>query len=502
MVVVAIGVVVAALTLFRPAETPASAQLLREWPQFNLNAQHSGSTNTDTAIRAGNVARLQKFFEVELPGVADGAPVYLAGVTTPSGVRDLLFATTRPGDLLALDAASGATVWVKHNPAPSCQINPKGDPCFTTSSPALDPNRQFVYSYGLEGSVHKYRVGDGTEITGGGWPALTSLKIDQEKGSSALTLVTARNGQSYLYATHAYYPAGTRRNQGHLTAINLQDGSQHVFNAACSDQFDQHFKPGGPDCSVLENGIWARGPVVYLPETDKIYLTTGCCTFDPAQHQWGQTTLALRPDGTGNRGDPLDSYTPVNWRDLNANIQLASTAPAILPTPANSSIRRLGAQAGKDGKLRLLNLDNLSGQNSLGNLGGELSQLDLPQKSPVFTALAVWVNPADSATWVFVASITHLSAYRLEIDPTGQPRLNEVWQKAQNGNSPLVINNLLYYLRPNEIGVLDPLTGKTLWRDSGVGPVHWQSPIVAAGVLYATDENSRLVAFAVDRKRP
>jgi len=59
---------------------------------------------------------------------------------------------------------------------------------------------------------------------------------------------------------------------------------------------------------------------------------------------------------------------------------LGSTAPAILPTPANSVVRHLAVQGGKDALLRLINLDNLSGQGAPGHTDGEISQpIGVPQ---------------------------------------------------------------------------------------------------------------------------
>src|SRR5207247_1137489 len=132
-------------------------------------------------------------------------------------------------------------------------------PCYTTSSPAVDPNRQYVYSYGLDGYVHRCQVADGTEVTSGGWPELASLKPFNEKGSSALSIATAKNGTSYLYVTNGGYFGDQGDYQGHVTAINLADGSQQVFNANCSNQ-PVHFaqQPGTPDCPGVRSGIWAR----------------------------------------------------------------------------------------------------------------------------------------------------------------------------------------------------------------------------------------------------
>jgi glucose dehydrogenase len=89
----------------------AAAVGAADWPQFDLDARHSGASTQETAIHAGNVATLHSLYSPALPAVADGAPAFLAGVTTASGVKDLLFLTTKDGRILARDAATGAAVW-------------------------------------------------------------------------------------------------------------------------------------------------------------------------------------------------------------------------------------------------------------------------------------------------------------------------------------------------------------------------------------------------------
>src|SRR3974377_1530817 len=78
-----------------------------DWLQFNVDPQHSGSTAAETQLTAANVAGLRKLFQVSLPAVADGAPVYLSGVTTTFGVKNVVYVTTKAGHLVALDASTG-----------------------------------------------------------------------------------------------------------------------------------------------------------------------------------------------------------------------------------------------------------------------------------------------------------------------------------------------------------------------------------------------------------
>jgi hypothetical protein len=481
------------------APAPANAVKPYDWLQFNGDAQHSGNNTLETTVSSGNVAGLTQLFQSTLPSIADGAPVYLSGVSTSSGTRDLLFVTTKAGDVVALDAHDGHQAWIQQNPAGDCRINNGRQACYTTSSPVIGPSHQYVYSYGLDGKVHKYQVGDGTEATTGGWPEVATIKGFNEKGSSALAMATAKNGTTYLYVANSGYLGDRGDYQGHVTVINMLDGSQNIFNANCSDQTAHlGLSTDTSTCTEFQTAIWARPGVVYDPDTDRIYMATGNGSFNPSQHDWGDTVFALNPDGTGANGGPLDSYTPDNYQKLDdQDLDLGSTAPAILPVPAGSAVQHLAVQGGKDAMLRLLNLDDLSGQSGLGHMGGEVAQpLYPPQGGQVLTQPAVWVNPGDSSTWLFVADDHRLSALKLNIDGNGNPSLQVVWQKGIGASSPIVANNVLYYASSGGIQAVNPIDGTQLWS-GGIGSIHWESPIVTNGILYITDESRQLTAFAL-----
>ncbi len=468
--------------------SPWAAAQQASWPQFDFEPQHGGATDQETAIHPGNVATLHSLYHVALPSIADGAPVFLPGVQTAGGTKDLLFVATKDGRLLALSAADGSTVWSQR---------PATGPNFTTSSPAIDPGRQLVYAYGLEGKVHKYAVGDGGEVTGGGWPETVTLKPDVEKVSSALAIATAQNGHTYLYVANGGYPGDAGDYQGHLTTIDLASGAQRVWNAGCSDQTVHFVENGTPDCAHVRSAIWARVGAVYDVALDRLFVATGNGDFDAdaGGHEWGDSVVALHPDGTGGSGLPVDAYTPTEAQQLeNADADLGSTAPAILPAPPGSNVANLGLQSGKDGKLRLLNLQNLSGAGGPGHVAGEIQVLAVPQGGGVITAPAVWVDPTTGHTWAFVVNGSGIAGLELTVS-SGVPALVSRWSKGPGGSSPVVANGMVFYAGSGGVRALDPKTGTQLWTAT-IGGTHWESPIVAAGRLFVTDESAQLWAFA------
>src|SRR5262249_28326092 len=119
--------------------------------------------------------------------------------------RDVLYVTTDKGTLLAIDAASGAQLWA---------ATPKSDnPKYTKASPAADPARGLVYSYGLDGKVHRFRATTGQEVQGEGWPVRVTRMPLSEKVSAGLSLA---NG--YLYVTTASFSGDAPPYQGHVVA--------------------------------------------------------------------------------------------------------------------------------------------------------------------------------------------------------------------------------------------------------------------------------------------
>jgi outer membrane protein assembly factor BamB len=469
-----------------------------DWLQFNGNPQHDGNNKEEKVITINNVAKLAPIYQISLPGIADGCPVYLRNVSTKKGPRNMLYVTTKEGHIVALDAATGEQLWMSLHPAGDCRVNNGFFHCYTTASPAIDPDGKFVYTYGLDGYVHKHRTDDGDEIKEEGWPALTTRKPNDEKGSSNLSIATDKNGISYLYAAHAAYPGDRGDYQGHITVINLSNGKQRVFNANCSNR-TEHFAANRSKhpCPVRQTGIWPRAGIIYDKSLDRIFTTTGNGPFEPNRYNWGNSVLALNPDGTGLGGKPLDSYTPVNFAVLNnKDLDLGSSAPVLVPVPDKSKIPHLAIQPGKDSLLRLLNLENLNGHKEPGHTGGEIGKaVAFPQGGEILTIPAMWVNPADSNAWVFIANKKGISAFKVDVNGAGIPFLKLQWKLRHGGTSPLIANNILYYASSHHIRALNLLDGKQLWSDTSIGSIHWQSPIVADGILYVTDDYGQLTAF-------
>jgi hypothetical protein len=473
-----------------------------DWPQFGHDATHSGNNSAESVITAANVSSLTALYAAPatLAAAVDSAPVYKSGVMVAGTPRNLLFLLSKNGRVMAIDAADGSSVW-SHT---TTGTQP------ATASPAVDPNGQFVYSYGIDGKAHKYKIDDGTETTTGGWPQTITLKPSVEKGASGFTIANS-GGTNYLVVVTDGYIGDGGDYQGHLVSINLATGAQNTFNVMCSDKtihFVLNGTAGTDDCASKQSGIWGRGGATFDAATNRVYIATGNGQFNASTggFNWGDSVLALNVDGTGSGGGmPRDSYTPTNFQSLqNSDTDLGSISMAILPVPAGSTVAHLGMQVGKDFQMRLINLDNMSGQGGPAHVGGELQILAVPQGGGGMREQpAVWVNPSDSSTWVFVTNGSGISGVQLGLNGSNVPTLTARWNKSGSTTSAIVANGVLYNAGSCTGGTCvvarDPLTGNVLWTSPNIGSLHWQSPILVDGALYMTDNSAKLWKFGLNQ---
>jgi len=462
-----------------PHKHPAPAT--EDWLMFGNNPAHSGVALGDARLTTATVSHMSKLWQVQLPDVADSTPILLHALRFASGAtHDVLYVTTRDGHILALDASDGSTLW-KHQPS-----NHK----ITNSSAAADANSQYVYAYGLDGYLHKYATTTGAETKGTGWPERITRMTDTEKEGSALTIA---NG--YIYVTTGGYIGDAPPYQGHVVAINEATGASIVFNSLCSNK---PYLLGNGDCSSSDSGIWSRGGAVVDPVTGNIFVATGNGNYNGAT-DWGDSVLELNADAS----QLLDSYTPTTQQTLNlTDTDLGSNAPTLLPKLANSATPYLLVEGGKDGKLRLLNRQNLSGQGGPGHTGGEV-QLINAAGCGLYSQPAVWTDPHTGVVWVYTAGACGLAAYQVRTAASGKTQLQLAWKIGDSTTSPVVADGMLFVAQDGSVQALDALTGKRLWSSAqsgaggSIGDIHWESPIVVGDTLYISDEDGTLSAYGL-----
>jgi hypothetical protein len=433
----------------------APAAELTDWPEFGLNAQRGDATSSPTGITAANVSDLRAQ-RISLPGTVDSSPIYLHGVRVSGAPRDVIVVTTSYGRTVAIDASTGALLWTF---TPSGYSSWAGSAPITNASPIADPDRAFVYAASPNGLIHKLALATGHEGAAGAWPVSITRDATREKLGSALNI----DGPDVI-ATTSGYLGDTPTYQGHVVLISRSSGAiTAVFNTLCANR-RAIITP--TSCSQSDSAILSRGGAVVEPGGRRLLIDTGNAAWNGST-DFGDSVLELTVPQLSLR----QAFAPSDQAKLNSSdLDLGSSAPALL-----SQQRVL--VAGKDGIMRVLDLDRLDGRapSAKRALGGEVQMLSTPGGAELFTAPAVWHH--GSHTTVFVADSAATASYAVR-----GGRLRLLWQNSTPGTSPILAGGLLYVYEPSAGGieVYEPGSSRAIARLTGSSG-HWNSPIVVDG---------------------
>ena len=460
-----------------------SASQKIDWVRFGFDPARSGVNLEEKTITPKTVGGLRKLWSTNLPDTADSSPALLHDLEVSGKTRDVLYSTTKDGSIVALDAGNGKLLW-SHKPS---------GPNITTSSPVVDPSKKLVFSYGLDGDLHKYDAATGREIKSENWPVRITKMPETEKGSSALNIADGR-----VYATTSGYLGDSPPYQGHVVAVDEVSGKSEVFNSLCSN--DRRLLSYG-DCSSQLSGIWGRGGAIVDRATDSVFTTSGNGPFDANSggDDYGDSVLKLGEKNLELR----DSYTPEDYRRLQEkDADLGSVSPALLPEISESKTPYMLVQGGKDGKLRLIDRKNLGGDDGLGQVGGALQIVD-SAGCGTFTQPVVWKS--EGRIRLIVAGNCGLDSYRVQTNSGGETSLKLDWKTDDGSTTPVLAGGVLFAATDGNLLALDPTNGHHLWSSTqssaggSIGDIHWESPIVANGRVYAPDESGAMTAYGLGK---
>jgi len=422
---------------------PAVAVDSRDWTRFNVDEARSGVFAATTGITAAALPTMQRQ-QVTLDGTVDASPIYLHGVSVGGAAHDVFVVTTSYGKTIAIDASSGATLWEFTPPGYSQWA---GTSRITNATPVADPDRTAIYAASPDGHIQKLAVSDGHSI----WSTAITMLPTREKIASALNY-----SRGHVIAVTGGYIGDAPPYQGHVVLLDAASGQLlHVWNSLCSDRAAL-IDPSS--CRESDSAIWGRAGAVVDSATGNIFVATGNALWD-GRTNWGDAVIELDANATRI----LANFTPSNTETLNAtDADVGSTSPVILdPTHV--------LQGGKDGRIRVLDLQVMSGDTP--HKGGETQNVSTPSGSGLFTAPAVW-HRADGV-WVFAADGAATTAWTYRAGS-----LTKAWSNSNGGTSPVVAGGFLFVYDPSGIlRMYDPTTGESLGQLQ-CGSGHWNSPIV------------------------
>ncbi|MGB6486370.1 MAG: PQQ-binding-like beta-propeller repeat protein [Steroidobacteraceae bacterium] len=435
------------------------------WLMFGGDLQSTSANPQATGITPSNVRRLSRR-QVQLDGLVDASAIYLHGATIRGARHDAIFVTTSYGRTMALDAASGAVLW-QYTPASYQDL--AGTRQFTNSTPVADPDGSSIYAASPDGYIEKLAVSDGRLV----WRTpITELPL-REKMDSPLKLF-----RGHVIAVTGGYIGDRPPYQGHVAILDAASGRVlQVWNSLCSNRTGL-LQPSS--CPQTQSAIWGRAGAVIDPSDGRIFIATGNGDWNGTT-DWGDALVELNSGATAILGN----YTPSNTAELNAeDLDLGSASPVLLGGD-------LIAQGGKDGRIRLLSLQQIAG--TAPHKGYELQVVATPSGTDLFAQPAVWRH--DGQTWMFAADNGGTAAWQVR-----SGMLHQEWQNDNGGTSPFEAGGLLFVYAPGGgLNVYEASSGKRI-ATLPCGPGHWSSPIVVDGriILPEGDANSRATSGVLD----
>jgi hypothetical protein len=450
--------------------TPAKRTIAstHDWPQFGWDVGKSSVSPDPTGITAANISTLQRQ-QVQLDGTVDASPIYLHGVSVRGATHDVFFVTTTYGKTLAVDAGNGAILW---RFTPTGYDGWAGSRRITNSTPAADPNRQFIYAASPDGHIQKLAVADGHSV----WSTAITKLAEREKIASPLTYFHGK-----IIAVTGGYIGDAPPYQGHVAILDAGSGRLlHVWNSLCSDRLEL-LDPSS--CAESGSAIWGRAGAVVDASSGDIFVATGNAKWD-GRTNWGDAVIAI--DSTATK--IVDNYTPTNTNELSdRDADVGSTSPVLL---GGGYV----AQGGKDGSIKVIEFGHTRAATP--RRGGEAQSVSSPSGTGLYSAQAVahaggatllGANDVQTSnqTWLFAADGGGTAAW-----VASGGRLQQKWQNKTGGTSPVLAGGLLYvYDLRGGLHIYDPFSGRQVAElESGSG--HWNSPIVVDGMIALPEGNA------------
>jgi hypothetical protein len=437
----------------RVARAAAAQDSGHDWPMMGFNVQGDNASPWSTGITAANVKTL-RLRQVPLDGAVDASAIYLHSVSVKGASHNVLFVTTTYGKTIAVDADSGTVLWEY---TPPQYASWAGTPQITNSTPAADPNRQYIYAATPGGEVVKLAIADGHAI----WSTPVTLAPHSEKMSAPLKVF-----RGHVIAVTGGYIGDRPPYQGHVAIVDASSGKLlNAWNSLCSD------RPGllqPASCDGQQSAIWGKsGPAIDEASGD-IFVATGNGSYD-GKSNWGDSLLEINASATQMVGN----YTPADNADINRrDLDLGASSPVLMGDG-------VVAQGGKDALIRLVSIKNMAG--TAPHAGHELQTVPTPGSLMLLTSLAKWIY--NGRTWLFSADYgVFQSGGGVSAWTYADGLLTPAWKNDNPGTSPVVAGGLLYVYDALASGlrVYNPESGELL-ADLPSGKGHWNTPIVADG---------------------
>ena len=377
-----------------PATTPPpSTTSAGDVTTFKNDVARTGQFLTETTLTTANVnsTSFGLLHNVKVDGKVDAQPLYLSQL----GGKNVVFVATEHGSVYWIDADSGMPIrqvsLLAAGETPSdthgCgQVVPE---IGITSTPVIDraagPNGTlYVVAMSIDKSstyhqrLHALDLTTGAELLNGpveitATSGATSFEPGQYEERAALLLsggliYTSWTSHCDIAPYGGWVIAFKQADLSRASAINVAPGSNSNTTAG----------PSGDDTPFSRNGpaIWMSGDGPAADAAGNVYFLTGNGRFEttldangfPNQGDYGNSFVKL--SSTGGNLAVADYFATFDEVHLSGqDLDLGSGGEMLLPdlTDSTNTVRHLVVGAGKDGKIYLVDRDNMGKFNSSRN---------------------------------------------------------------------------------------------------------------------------------------
>jgi hypothetical protein len=413
-------------------------------PTMSSGTLRNGWDSTETGLTPGDVTSSDfgQLFATQLTN-ADGTPDYGHIFAEPTVVDGTLIVANENNNVYGLDPHTGAVKWRRSAgpawPGSTIGCNDLTPTVGITSTPVYDPATNALYFTDKTPDpdnahpnwyMHAVDPASGAEKPGfpvkiGGSPSndpSNTFNAEYQMQRPGLLLL---DGVVYAgFGDHCALnpPAPAPGYRGYVVGVDTRTATQSTMWTDSMATTDG-----------VGAGIWASGGGLMSDGDGTIILTTGngdAPGFGPG-HQPPSTLgdsvvrLHVNPDKTLS---PVDFFSPANSDVLGrTDGDLGSGSPTGLPDGffgSGSTVQRTLVQQGKDGRLFLLNRDNLGGRTQ--DDSGALQVLNLPTRQ--WGREAVYGGEGGYVYDIGLGS--QLRALKAGVDSSGKPQLTQVGTSA------------------------------------------------------------------------
>jgi len=339
----------------------------------NVNTKEYKLTPTNV-----NPSTFGKKSSYTLDGYIYGQPLFLPSVSPiVGGIHNVIYVATENNSVYAFDADGGGLLWKKPlglSPAACSDWNACGvaPAVGVTATPVIDTTLKTIF---VEA---KGRTSDGTYVH-----RLYALSIydGSNRAGSPVNITAKVTGTGYdnVGEVITFNPK-----RAFCRAALLETGGVIYMGFATTDDADPwHGWILGYNASTLSQvvvyndskngsraGIWMGGAGLAADSNGLVYTATGNGSWDGSSN-WADSYLKLQV--SGGTLQTVDYFTPFNSYSLNTNDwDLGSAFPTLLPT-LSGTYSHVMIGAGKEGRIYVINRDNL-GKHSTNGTDGQILQ--------------------------------------------------------------------------------------------------------------------------------